>query len=111
MSDVGEMWIAVRKERRERLDTIEPERMERFARLANHPDVIVLRRLGEYGYRLCHYDKPQSEYVDFWPRTSSVRVHDGQCFKGWVKLLRALGVRRGEWERPTPTDSPTKESR
>ena len=99
MSDSADLWRAVRDERRAKLDTLEPKRMDRLERLLDRDDVILLRRLGHHGYRLIHYDWPQSRYVDFWPRTSTIR-YKGQTDKGWIRLLKILGVPRKGWWRP-----------
>lgn len=73
--------------------------MARFERLLARDDVILLRRLGEHGYRLISYEWPQSQYVDFWPRTSRLRGQSGRTYTGWTQLLKVLGVPRGDWEK------------
>lgn len=95
MNETNEVWRGVRAGRRRYLDEQEPKRWDRLRALVREGEVIQLRTLGEHGVRLLHYDRPQSEYVDFWPRTSVFVTHDGRRGKGWVRLLRALGVNRG----------------
>lgn len=98
MGDAGAVWRAAREARREKRHATVQHRRARFERLTEHPDVIVLQRLGPHGYRLIHFEWPQSRYVDFWPTTSAILTSDGRRLKGWVKLLREVGVPRGPWE-------------
>lgn len=75
-----------------------PLRLARFAKLAARPDVHVVERAdGWVGIRA------EGRWVDFHPVTSRF-VSDGKAGKGWVQLLRALGIKRGAWERSQPTD-------
>ena len=105
MNETNEMWRGVKEARRKRLDDLEDFRTARFLRLLDeHPEIIMLRRLGRYGYRVVHYDRPQSQYVDFWPRTSAIRTWDGRSLKGFIKLKRTLGLSTTRDTQPGPTD-------
>ena len=105
MSEVGDMWREIKEDARRHKDEQEPYRMARLEWLLERGDVILVRRLGEYGYRLIHYEWPQRRYVDFWPRTSAIRTHDGRSMKGWTKLLKLLGINPMEWIDRTPEPS------
>lgn len=66
------------------------------------PEIILLRTVGDYGYRLLHYEMPRREAIDYWPITSRWRkVYDneGPTYRGWIGLLKALGVNPKEWRK------------
>lgn len=99
MGDSGDVWRSAKAERRRVREVTTSRRFKRFQRLAQHPEIIVVRELGSSGYRLIYYDDPVSRYVDFWPSTSTFRDYRGRKGKGWVRLLKRLGIERGPWER------------
>lgn len=94
MSEVAEFWRDVHAESKRWKDSKEQYRVERlFKMLEDFDEIILLRELGPYGYRLMHFEWPQSHYVDYWPRTGAIR-YQGETHKGWIKLLKILGIRK-----------------
>lgn len=98
MSEVGDLWRAVKKDSREYKDGQESYRIFRL-HWARERDLLCFKQMPHrYHYRVWHPERPDDP-VDFWPRTSAIRYR-GESKKGWVQLMKILGIPREKWQLP-----------
>lgn len=69
----------------------------RFSWLAQRPEVVVIESTPFGGFRLIHYEWPQSQAIEFYPDTSVFERSDGTRDKGWNRLLKELTIPTSEW--------------
>jgi len=97
MSEIGDLWRAVKKGSREYKDGQEAYRLFRL-HWARERDLLCFKKLSEHHYKVWIPEQP-NEHVDFWPRTSAIRWR-GESYKGWVQLMKILGIPREQWTMP-----------
>ena len=91
------MWGAGKEASRASKDKQGPYRIFRL-HWARERDLLRFKKLSEHHYRVWHPER-ENDPVDFWPRTSSIR-YQGESYKGWVKLMKILGIPPQSWRIP-----------